>query len=155
MSAEDVETVRRLFETVSQEDIDAILEFTHPDFEVRIPPALSAEPDTYRGRDGMRRYWTSFRDTMTDIRFQADEVTDTGDGVLVAMRMTAKGRHTSIPVEQRLAALWTIRDRKVRRIEVYLSMEEAMADHGIAEARAPAARSAAARPGRAHPRRRV
>jgi len=56
MSQEDVEVVREIFEAFNSEDIDLILSFTHSDFDVEVPPDLSAEPDTYRGQDGMRRF---------------------------------------------------------------------------------------------------
>ena len=32
-----------------------ILALAHTDFEAVVPPELSAEPDTYRGHDGIRR----------------------------------------------------------------------------------------------------
>jgi ketosteroid isomerase-like protein len=108
MSQANVEVLRQIFDAFNREDIDLILSFTHSDFEVEIPPDVSTEPDTYRGHDGMRRYWESFRDAMEEIRFQPERLWDAGQVVVVAMHVTAKGRRTAIPVEQRLAGLWTI-----------------------------------------------
>src|SRR6266853_5478310 len=99
MSQEKVEIVRWILEAFNSEDIDLILSFTHSDFEVEVPPDLSAEPDTYRGHDGMRRYWESFQDAMGEIRFDAERLWDSDRGVVVEMRVTAKGRQTAIPVE--------------------------------------------------------
>jgi ketosteroid isomerase-like protein len=79
----------------------------------------------------MRRYWESFQDVLEEIRFRHVRLIDTGRGVLVEMEWNARGRHTALPVEQRLAALWTISQGKVRHVQVYGSMEEAMAEHGI------------------------
>ena len=54
MSHESEQIVRQAFEAFNSERIDRILALTHADFEAVVPPELSAEPDTYRGHDGMR-----------------------------------------------------------------------------------------------------
>jgi uncharacterized protein len=126
VSQENVEVVRQVFDAFNSEDLELILAFTHPDFEVEVPPDLSAEPDTYRGHSGMRRYWESFQDAMDEIRFQPEALWDTGDVVVVVMHITARGRRTAIPVEQRVAGLWTIRDGKVMGVRAYASLSEAL-----------------------------
>jgi ketosteroid isomerase-like protein len=133
MSEESVEVVRQIFAAFNSEDIDLILAFTHPDFEVEVPPDLSTEPDTYRGHDGMRRYWESFRDAMEEIRFEPERVWDAGQVVVVAMHVTAKGRRTAISVEQRIAGLWTICNGKAIRVRVYVSLSEALQAVGLTE----------------------
>jgi len=133
MSQENVEVVRQIFEAFNSEDIDLILSFTHSDFEVEVPPDFSAEPDTYRGHDGMRRYWQSFQDAMDEIRFQPERLWDAGQVVVVVMHVTAKGRQTAIPVEQRGVGVWTICDRKVMRLRLYASLSEAFKAVGLTE----------------------
>jgi ketosteroid isomerase-like protein len=133
MSQENVEIVRQIFRAFNSEDIELVLTFTHTDFELEVPPALSAEPDIYRGHDGMRRYWESFQDAMDEIRLQPERLCDAGEAVVVAMKLTAKGRRTAIAVEQRIAGVWTIRDGKVMRIRAYVSLSEALAAARLAE----------------------
>jgi ketosteroid isomerase-like protein len=137
VSAEDVEVLRQIFDAFNSEDIDLILSFTHPDFEVEVPPDFSAEPDTYRGRDGMRRYWASFQDAMAEIRFQPERLWDAGQVVVVVMHVTAKGRQTAIPVEQRGVGVWTICDRKAMRLRLYASQSEALRSVGLTEEACP------------------
>jgi len=133
MSQENVELVEQLVKAFNSEDIELLLSSTHPDFELDVPPELSAEPDIYRGEDGMRRYWESFQDAMAEIRIHLDRLCDAGEAVVLAMRLTAKGRRTGIAVEQRTAAVWTIRDGKVTRIRAYASLSEALQAVGLAE----------------------
>jgi ketosteroid isomerase-like protein len=121
-----VEIVRQVFEAFNTEDIERILPFVHPDLEAEIPPEVSAEPDTYRGHSGMRRYFQTFQDAMDEIRFEPEQLWDVGESVVVALRLTAKGRQTAIAVEQRTAAIWTIRDGKVIRVRAYASPSEAL-----------------------------
>jgi ketosteroid isomerase-like protein len=133
MSNQNVEIVRQAFAAFNCEDIGRILALTHPQLEVEIGPEISAEPDTYRGHDGMRRYFRTFQDAMDEIRFQPERFWDAGESVVVALLLTAKGRQTSIPVEQRSAGVWTIRDGKVAGVRAYASAAEALESVGLAE----------------------
>ena len=134
MGAGDVDLIRAMFGAFNSEDIDSILVFTHPDLEVSVPPELSAEPDVYRGLDGMRRYWDSFQEAMEEIRFHPARVADTGEGVLVEMHLTARGRQTGIPVEQRVIGVWEFRGGLAWRIRVFPTLAGALAALGLDEA---------------------
>ena len=124
-------TLRQVFEAFNSGDIARIVAFTHPDFEGKIPPELSAEPDTYRGPDGIRRYFETFEDAMDEIRFHPERFWDVGESVVVAARVTAKGRQTAIPVEQRFALVWTFRDGKALQVRAYASLSEALDAVGL------------------------
>ena len=131
MSEQNVEIVRRVFEVFNSEDIDRIVAEVHTDLVVEIPAQVSAEPDVYYGKDGIRRYFRSFQDDMDEIRFEPEQLWDAGESVVVALRLTAKGRQTAIPVEQRTAGVWTVRDGKVVRVRSYASSSEALEAVGL------------------------
>jgi ketosteroid isomerase-like protein len=130
---DNAETILQLFDAFNSEDMQRVLELTHADFEVTVPAELSAEPDVYRGHDGMRRYFESFRDAMEEIRFRSEGFRDAGEDTIVAMRISARGRRTGIPVEQHMTGVWTVRDGKVLRVRVYESEERAPATGAPAE----------------------
>jgi uncharacterized protein len=133
MSQQNIETLRQGFEAFNSGDLGRILAFAHPDFVAEVPPELSPEPDTYRGHDGIRRYFQSFQDVMDEIRFQPERFWDVGPSVVVTVRLTAKGRQTAIPVEQRIAQVWTFRDGKAARVRTYPSLSEALEAVGLRE----------------------
>jgi len=133
MSQENLEIMRSALDAFNSEDIERILDFTHRDVEIEISPDVSAEPDTYRGHDGMRRYFHSFRDAMEEIRFQAEQLWDAGPSIVVALQLTARGRQTAITVQQRSAGVWTFCDGKIIRIRAYASPREALAAVGLGE----------------------
>jgi uncharacterized protein len=132
MSEENVEALRRIFESFNSGELARILACIDPDFEAEIPAAFSAEPDTYRGHEGVRRYLQSFRDAMSEIRFQPQRFWDAGESVVVDVRLTARGRRTEIPVEQRLAQVWSIRDGRAMAVRTYASIADALAAAGLA-----------------------
>jgi ketosteroid isomerase-like protein len=133
VSQETVDLVRRMFDALNGEDIDRVLALTHPEFRAEIPPEISAEPDTYRGHDGIRRYVDSFQEVMRDIRFRPERLWDAGESVVVATLLTATGKQTGIPVEQRSAGVWSVRDGKVIGSRTYLHLAEALASVGLSE----------------------
>ncbi len=133
MSQDNVQALRDVFGAFNSGDLGRVIAFTHPDFEGVVPPELSAEPDTYRGHDGIRRYFQSFEEAMAEIRFHADRLWDVGESVVVAARLTAKGRQTAIPVEQQFALVWTFRDGMAIRVQAYASLSEALESVGIAD----------------------
>jgi ketosteroid isomerase-like protein len=128
-----VEILRRGYEAFNSGDIRRILAFAHPDFETAIPPELSAEPDIYRGHDGIRRYFLSFQDAMDEIRFQPERFWDIGESVVAVVRLNAKGRQSGISVEQRLAQVWTFHGGKAIGLRTYGSLSEALESVGLAE----------------------
>jgi ketosteroid isomerase-like protein len=125
------EILRECYEAFNHGDVDAILRFVHPQFEVAVPPELSAEPDTYRGHDGIRRYFESFTDAMDEICFEPQRFWETPRCVVADVRMSARGRLTSIRVEQRFAQVWELREDKAFRATTYVSLPEALRAAGL------------------------
>ena len=125
--------LREGFEALSSGEEQRILAFAHPDFETVVPPEFSAEPDTYRGHEGIRRYFKLFDDAMEDVRFEAERMWEAGDSVVALVRMTARGKQTGIAVEQRSAQVWTIRDGRALRAQTFPDLAEAFAAAGIEE----------------------
>ncbi len=64
------EIVERGIRAYSEDGVEALIEFVHPEFEMTTPPGIAAEPDTYRGRDGVRRYFESFLEIMDEVRIE-------------------------------------------------------------------------------------
>lgn len=128
MSSADVEMVRSGFETLARDGVEGLLPLVHPEFQMTTPAGLAAEPDTYRGRDGMRRYWDSFGDGMEGIEFVAREFEDLGEGkVLNIAVLRGRGRSTGIEVSQEVVLVWEVRDAMAYRVNIFASVEEARA----------------------------
>jgi ketosteroid isomerase-like protein len=126
MSEQNVKAVKEGFEALERGDVDDLLARIHPEFEFTTPPTLTVEPDTYRGEEGVRRYFDSFYDAMEDVRFVPEEFIDAGERVVVPVQLLARGKETGLEVEQRIVQVWSVRDGKASRVEVFATLEEAM-----------------------------
>jgi ketosteroid isomerase-like protein len=123
----NVELVRQGFEALNERGVDGLLPFIHPEFEVTTPPGLAAEPDTYRGPEGIRRYFDSFYEAMDQVSFEAKEFIPAGERVVVPMILRARGRRTGIVAEQDVVQIWELRGEQAIRVEVFATLDEAMA----------------------------
>ena len=133
MAQSNAELIRRGFEAMSRGDLEELLSLIHPDFEVEIPPEVSAEPDVYRGHEGMRHYLESFEATMEEIRFEADRLWEAGDRVVVDVQVTARGKSSGIPVELRTGQVWTIAGGRAVGAQIYPDLAAALESVGLAE----------------------
>jgi ketosteroid isomerase-like protein len=135
MSRENLDAARRGFEALQQGGVEAFLDFIDPRFEMTTPPDMTVEPATYRGHDGMRRYFESFYEIMDEVRFEPQEFIDAGDRVVVPARLVARGRDTGIEAEQQLTMVWTLHEGKALRCETYATKAEALEAAGITKTR--------------------
>jgi ketosteroid isomerase-like protein len=127
---ENVEIVKRAFEAFEQGGVEGLLEFIHEDFEGTTPPGLASEPDTYVGHEGVRRYFDSFYEAMDDIRWESHTFHEVGDRVVVEFTLYARGKSTGLEFGQPAVQVWTLRDGKGIGLELYPTLEEALAAAG-------------------------
>jgi ketosteroid isomerase-like protein len=126
VASSNLETVREAFETLSEGGYEALLPLIHPEFEVTTPPELASEPDTYRGPEGVRRYFESFYDAMKEIHFEPTGFHAVGERVVVEFTLRARGRTSGIEAEQRGVQVWHLRDGLAVKLEVYPGLDEAL-----------------------------
>jgi ketosteroid isomerase-like protein len=127
VASDNVEIVERGMEAFNEQGIEGILPLLHPDFEAITPPELASEPDTYRGPDGIRRWFDSFEEVMDEIRWDPSRFSDAGDGrVLVEFTLRARGKTTGLDFGQEAVMVWELRDGKASRLDLYPTLEQAL-----------------------------
>ncbi|HEY1360306.1 MAG TPA: nuclear transport factor 2 family protein [Thermoleophilaceae bacterium] len=127
MSAENVELVRTIYERFRARDNEAALALHHPDVEVHDRPE-TPDPQIYHGREGVLESLRVSDVTFDGLDLEPEEFIDAGDdAVVVVFRFRGTGRESGIPVDERLAHRWTVRDGLVVRMSVHSSREQALA----------------------------
>jgi uncharacterized protein len=127
VSSENLEIVQRGFDAFNHGGVEGILPFIHPEFEATTPPNLASEPDTYRGHDGIRRWFDSFDEVMEGIRWDAQDFQQVGDKVVVEFTLRARGKTTGLDFGQQAVMVWTLQDGKAIRVELFETLDEAIA----------------------------
>ena len=127
MSEQNLEIVQRGVEAFNERGVEGILPYIHPEFEATTPPNLASEPDTYRGHEGIRRWFESFDEVMDQIRWDAHSFQQVGDRVVVEFTLRARGKTTGLDFGQEAVMVWSFRDGKGIRIELFETLDEALA----------------------------
>jgi ketosteroid isomerase-like protein len=131
VSAADVELLRENLATLADEGYEALLPLVHPEFQMETIPGMAAEPQVYRGPEGVRRWWESFYEVMDEIRLEPNEFHDGGDGkVVMAFRLAARGQASGLEVTQDAFMLCRLRERLLIGIEFFFTLDEALAAAG-------------------------
>jgi ketosteroid isomerase-like protein len=128
VSSSNLEIIREGIAAFNADGIEGILPYIHPEFEATTPPNLASEPDTYRGHEGVRRWFDSFYEVMDDIRWDAHGFErQVGEKVVVQFTLRARGKTTGLDFGQDAVMVWTLRDGKGIRVELYETLDEALA----------------------------
>jgi ketosteroid isomerase-like protein len=125
MSEANVEVVRRLFELYASGGIEAVLEVMDEDILIVISPDMSAEPDSYHGHEGVRRYFAGFDGMLDDLRYEALELIPEGEHVLARFLLAGRGVSSGLEVSLESVGVHTVEGGKVTRIEPYPDLESA------------------------------
>jgi ketosteroid isomerase-like protein len=127
VSRDNLEIVQRGFDAFNEKGVEGIIPLLDPDFEATTPPNLASEPDTYRGPDGIRRWFDSFDEVMEEIRWEPHGFREAGDRVVVEFTLRAKGKTTGLDFGQDAVMLWELRDGKAIRLDLFEDLDEALA----------------------------
>jgi ketosteroid isomerase-like protein len=131
MSQDNVELSRRAMDAVNRRDLGALLAVMDDDVEAA--PLMTAMEGSYRGHDGIRRWWENLHDVWPDFSVEVLEVRDLGDVTLVALCIRGHAAGSDTPGEQRTWYSATVRDEKIVRWSNHMTEAEALEAAGLRE----------------------
>jgi ketosteroid isomerase-like protein len=127
VAANDVELVRGLYEAWLSGDRERAAQGVHPQIEWVEPPQ-SPDSETHQGPEGVEYSMDRWTEPFANWRMESDELRDLGEGkVLVVGRQFARARDSEVEVEAPIFHLWTVRDERAIRMQMFLSEGEALA----------------------------
>jgi ketosteroid isomerase-like protein len=141
MSDENLEIVQEAFDAfnasfrgeltgrAAAELLDPQIEFQWRDKQT-VPPDV---PQHLCGAVEIIGLWEQFRGVWADLTWEALEFIEAGDRVLTPIRQPSRGRESGIPMEVHVFVVWTIRDGKVRKVELFRHRAEALKAAGLSE----------------------
>jgi ketosteroid isomerase-like protein len=131
MSQEKVEIVRRGYEYF-REAGDFREEVPGRDFVWDMSTFRGwPEQQTYQGLEGARTFIRDWVDAWDDWELEVESLHDAGDKVAAIMHQRGRSKTTGLPVDMYFGQLWTIRDGKQIRMQMYASPEETLEAAGL------------------------
>jgi ketosteroid isomerase-like protein len=91
------------------------------------------EQQTYEGVDGARAFLSAWMGAWADWELELEALRDAGDKVVALMRQRGTSKAAGMPVEMSFAQVFTIRDGKQSRMEMYSDRDEALAANGLSD----------------------
>jgi ketosteroid isomerase-like protein len=133
MSQENVELVRGAFGVVNiPGDPEAMISASSPDFEMHLI-AVGGGPAHYAGADGIRQFYRDVSRSWERFRFEATEVRDLGDRVLVLGDVRGRGRVSGAEVNDRWGWIVDVEQGRAITLRGFLDQREAVEAAGRAE----------------------
>jgi ketosteroid isomerase-like protein len=133
MSRENIEIVRRAFETFAREGPEAMVDFWDPEIELWLPSGMIQAGGTYRGRAAVLDWMKEWAEAWDEIDYKPEEFTEAGDSVLVSVLYDGRGKGSGVRVEGRFWYLITLRNGNAVRWELYPERTQALEAAGLRE----------------------
>ena len=132
MSRENVELIRRAYEHRQREG-DFVPELIAEDFVWDMSKFRGwPERPMYEGIEGARGFIREWTAAFDDWQIEIEGIHDAGaDKVIGILRQRGRSKTTGLPVDMLLAQVFTIRDGKQARMEMYADPAEAFAAVGL------------------------
>jgi len=130
MSRENVDVVRRGYAYFAASG--ELPEVTAPDFVWDMSKFRGwPERQTYDGIEGARAFLRDWLEAWDDWELEMEELHDAGDKVVAILRQRGRSKTSGLSVDMTFAQVWTIRDGKQARMEMYADPAEALEAVGL------------------------
>jgi uncharacterized protein len=129
MSEHNVGLVRELYDGWARGDFSAGRELLAPDFEW-VQLAGAVEPGTHRGEEAAGALRRIF-EVWADFSVRPEEFIDAGEKVVVVARSRGTARSSGMQLDQVFAYVWTVRDGRLARNEVFADRGVALREAGV------------------------
>ncbi len=105
--------------------------FYHSDFETA--GTLVGIERSDAGMEGFRAFWLDWLAPWATYRTEPEEAIDHGERVLVLSRSFGRLEGSTQEIKEAPAAVWTVRDGKIARVDLFLDRAEARKAVGLEE----------------------
>jgi ketosteroid isomerase-like protein len=130
VSRQNVELVRNLYVAVARKDEQAVSACYHPDVEWRDNAWLDV--GVHRGFEGVKAAHRSFFAQFEQATFVPHDFVEVGDDrVVVTVRTVGRGRGSGVDVEREVSVVYTVREGKITRADIFNDRAEALDAAGL------------------------
>jgi ketosteroid isomerase-like protein len=133
MSQENPDVIRGVYDAWMRRDPSAF-DALDPEIEVHPDPEAFwvGVDQVYRGHEGLRDYLRAVNEAFEDYRPEVEDFLEVGDRVVTLAIEHGRGRDSGADVQSgRTAHVWTMRDGKAVRLDLYIDRDRALEDLGL------------------------
>ena len=117
-------------DAITRGDREAALAVCHP--QVELDSLLGISGRAYLGHDGIREYLDDVESAWEHWTVEVERAVEGPDGrVAIVMTMHARGKGSGLTLAARTAHIWTLKDGRLVRNQLYREPELALRDLGV------------------------
>jgi ketosteroid isomerase-like protein len=116
----------RGYQAFGSGDTQSVLALLHPDVTVEVHtdrPDIGSE--IYEGHDGFLENFAELEDVFEDLKIDPQEIDQSEERIMVACRITGRGKGSGVAIEAKIFHVWTLRDGMATRLEIFSDSEQA------------------------------
>ena len=132
MESENLAALRRGFDAVRRGDLGAAADMLDPSFEIGERLVPETRPDV-RGPEALLANVAEIREVFGDVTWEPLEFVDVGDRLLVRVLLEGTAEHTALPIAEEIGHVYTFREGRATRLDIYRSWAEAQRAGGWSE----------------------
>ena len=132
MSQQNVEVVQEIYDRLNRGDVEGVVELCDDDFLMDMSERVF-NPDTYRGHDGIRRFYDGVSDAWESYRWNVEETRVEGEMVVAMLHCQGRSREGGPQVDRRVAWLWKLREGRAVALRAYRDRADALEAAGLTE----------------------
>jgi ketosteroid isomerase-like protein len=122
-----VEQARVAYDAWAARDLDAFVDVFSEDVELRPFLGRGLGSTTYRGHDGLRRWYEEATEEWDELVIEPREFLEMGDHLVIFLRAVGRGRGSHVEVAAEIVHVAEFRDGKFIRLEGFGDREQALA----------------------------
>ena len=120
--------IRRAYAAWSGDDWDEFSTVLHQNIEWYSSGAFPGFEPVYRGLEGVRRWWSDFKEPFETVSIHLEDLTEHGEAVLTRVQLAGVGKGSGVPVDLPFYNTFRFEDGLVVRFASFASLDEALAD---------------------------
>jgi ketosteroid isomerase-like protein len=136
MSQENVEVVRRFFESIGragEAPLGLMQRLAHEDV-VYVEDPKWPGADTYRGQEAVAKCWSSYDEVMGEaVAVSVTDVRDAGGQIVAIVRVSGRTRESGVPFDHTWGYVCRMEDRTLSYFRAYFNPDEALKAAGLRE----------------------
>jgi uncharacterized protein len=121
-----IEQARTAYAAWSARDLDAFVRVFAEDVELQPFLGAGLGASTYRGHQGLRRWFQEANEAWDELRVEPYEFREAGDRLAVFLRATGRGRGSHVEVEAEIVHVAEFHDGKFTRLDGFGDREQAL-----------------------------
>lgn len=134
VSEQNMETLRRAYDAYDRRDVRAMQALSHDDCVIYTVVEGRAEPQPFRGRNGIRAWIENENDVWESVKIEDLDLRDLGDDRVFTVAVArVRGKGSGIELSTPVWSICELRDGKIFRFRSYPDRAEALEAAGLSD----------------------